>query len=152
MSPLMPDIEKYGVVPYKIFPDSFSSMASARLDSTLTSKLREYSLEFRKHPDRARQLKSKYMAEVFNTISIALGSPPRPDEQIVWDYYDKNNKYHQWQGTPREYYDQFCKRRRMNPMDSFSLINDPRNKTEALYTVERLGNVVGGRPVQCEST
>jgi len=39
----------------------------------------------------------------------------------------------------------------MDPKDSFSLINDPRNKYESLYTVERLGNVVGGRPVQCRS-
>lgn len=28
-----------------------------------------------------------------------------------------------------------------------SLINDPRNPYEALYTVQRLGNVSGGRPV-----
>lgn len=138
------------MVPYKVFPDSFSSMSSGRLDSTLTSKLREYSLEIRKRPSEAGTLKSRFMAEVFNTISIALGSPPKPDEKFVWDYYDKDNKYHTWQGTPREYYDQFCKRKNMDPKDSFSLINDPRNKYESLYTVERLGNVVGGRPVQCE--
>jgi bleomycin hydrolase len=143
--------EKYGVVPYKIYPDSFSSMASARLDSVLTAKLREYSLHLRSKPTEARELKSKFMKEVFNTISIALGSPPKPNEEIVWDYYDKENKYHRWTGTPKEYYDQFCKRKNMDPKESFSLINDPRNKYEALYTVERLGNVVGGRPVQCES-
>ena len=125
-------------------------MSSARLDSTLTSKLREYSLTLRQRPDEARSLKSKFMGEVFNTISIALGSPPKPDEKFLWDYYDKDNKYHKWEGTPREYYDQFCKRKNMNPKDSFSLINDPRNKYEALYTVERLGNVIGGRPVQCK--
>lgn len=124
-------------------------MASARLDSVLTSKLREYSLALRSRPHEAKTLKSKYMEEVFNTISIALGSPPRPTEEIAWEYYDKDNKYHRWTGTPREYYDQFCKRKNMDPKDSFSLINDPRNKYEKLYTVERLGNVVGGRPVEC---
>lgn len=143
-------LEKYGVIPYKIFPDSFSSMASARLDSTLTSKLREYSLELRKSPAEARRLKSGFMEEIFNTISITLGSPPKPDERFVWDYYDKDNKYHKWEGTPREYYDQFCKRKNMDPRDSYSLINDPRNKYEQLYTVEKLGNVVGGRAVQCK--
>lgn len=34
--------------------------------------------------------------------------------------------------------------------DSFSLINDPRNEYKKLYTVEKLGNVWGGRPVLCE--
>ena len=33
--------------------------------------------------------------------------------------------------------------------DSFSLINDPRNEYNKLYTVDRLGNVWGGRPVLC---
>ena len=91
------------------------------------------------------------MKEIFNTVSIALGSPPRPSESFVWEYYDKDNKYNRWEGTPKDYYDQFCKRKNMDPKDSFSLINDPRNKYESLYTVERLGNVVGGRPVQCTS-
>lgn len=34
------------------------------------------------------------------------------------------------------------------PSNSFSLINDPRNKYDTLYTVNRLGNVYGGRSVQ----
>jgi bleomycin hydrolase len=143
--------EKYGVVPYKIFPDSYSSMASARLDQVLTSKLREYALQLRARPSEAKELKLKYISEVFNTVSIALGSPPMPTEHFVWEYYDKDNNCHQWEGTPKEYYHQFCKRKNMDPKDSFSLINDPRNKYEKLYTVERLGNAVGGRPVQCKS-
>lgn len=36
-------------------------------------------------------------------------------------------------------------------MDSFSLINDPRNEYGKLYTVDKLGNVWGGRPVLCTS-
>lgn len=32
--------------------------------------------------------------------------------------------------------------------DCVSLINDPRNTYDEVYTVERLGNVVGGRPVR----
>lgn len=38
----------------------------------------------------------------------------------------------------------------MDPKDSFSLINDPRNEYEKLYTVDRLGNVWGERRVLCE--
>ncbi len=33
--------------------------------------------------------------------------------------------------------------------DSFSLINDPRNDYNKLYTVDKLGNIWGGRPVLC---
>ena len=35
------------------------------------------------------------------------------------------------------------------PSDSFSLINDPRNEYGKLYTVDKLGNVWGGRRVLC---
>ena len=35
------------------------------------------------------------------------------------------------------------------PSESFSLINDPRNEYNKLYTVDSLGNVWGGRPVLC---
>lgn len=35
-------------------------------------------------------------------------------------------------------------------MESFSLINDPRNAYNKLYTVDKLGNIWGGRPVLCE--
>lgn len=37
------------------------------------------------------------------------------------------------------------------PADSFSLINDPRNEYGKLYTVDKLGNLWGGRPVLCTS-
>lgn len=49
-----------------------------------------------------------------------------------------------------EFYKQFGKRKGMDPKDSFSLINDPRNKYGQLYTVDRLGNVWGGNGIRCE--
>lgn len=36
------------------------------------------------------------------------------------------------------------------PSESFSLINDPRNEYSKLYTVDKLGNIWGGRPVLCK--
>jgi bleomycin hydrolase len=33
-----------------------------------------------------------------------------------------------------------------------SLINDPRNPIDRLYTVDRLGNVVGGKPIRYVNT
>ena len=39
----------------------------------------------------------------------------------------------------------------LQPTESFSLINDPRNDYGRLYTVDKLGNVWGGRPVLCGS-
>ncbi|WVW79039.1 hypothetical protein I302_101002 [Kwoniella bestiolae CBS 10118] len=92
--------------------------------------------------------KAQFMSEIFSTLSIALGSPPKPDQKLTWEYYDRDDKFHSWTGTPREFYAQFGKRKGMDPKDSFSIINDPRNEYGKLYSVERLGNVWKGKAVR----
>lgn len=142
--------EKYGVVPKDIFPESFSSSASAAMDRILTTKLREYALRLRDNRSDARKLKSMFLSELFNVLTITLGDAPKPDQPFTWEYYTKDGKFQSWTGTPREYYAQFCRRKNMDPKDSFSLIHDPRNPYDKLYTVDRLGNVTGGRNILCE--
>jgi len=155
-----PHTEKYGIIPQALFPESFSSSSSSRLDSLITSKLREYALRLRASasssssslktdPSKLRQMKATFLSEIFNVLSITLGTPPKASEKILWEYYDRDNVFHSFSGSPIEFYEKYGKRKGMNPKDSFSLINDPRNEYEKLYTVERLGNVWGGRPVQC---
>ena len=117
------------------------------MDSLISSKLLN-SLR-QKSPD-ARKLKSIFLGEIFNTLCITLGTSSKPDEPFSWDYHDKDNKYHSWTGTPKDFCDQFGKRKNMDPKDSFSLINDPRKEYEKLYTDDRLGNVWGGRPILCQ--
>nr|XP_019047762.1 hypothetical protein I302_04379 [Kwoniella bestiolae CBS 10118]OCF26692.1 hypothetical protein I302_04379 [Kwoniella bestiolae CBS 10118] len=147
-------IEKYGVIPKTLYPEAFSSTASSRLDSLLTSKLREYAVRLRaaakrtNNVDDLRKSKAQFMSEIFSTLSIALGSPPKPDQKLTWEYYDRDDKFHSWTGTPREFYAQFGKRKGMDPKDSFSIINDPRNEYGKLYSVERLGNVWKGKAVR----
>ena len=129
-------------------------MASSKVDNIITSKIREFALILRaesklKSVASLRKMKSEMMAQIYSTLVLTCGSPPGPDETLKWDYYDSDGKFHSWKGTPKEYYAQFCQRKHMAPSESFSLINDPRNEYEKLYTVERLGNVWGGRPVRC---
>jgi bleomycin hydrolase len=113
--------------------------------------LRESALALRaaKPADR-RKLKTRFLGDIYNVLSVTLGVPPRADERMTWEYLDKDGKFSSWSGTPREFYAQYGKRKGMNPAQSFSLIHDPRNKVETLYTVARLGNVWGGKPVRCE--
>ncbi|WRT70447.1 uncharacterized protein IL334_007445 [Kwoniella shivajii] len=147
-------IEKYGIIPKSLYPEAFSSTASGKLDSLLTSKLREYAVLLRAAASRSkdaeylRKLKAQFIAEVYSTLTIALGSPPKPNQQLTWEYYDRDEKFHSWTGSPNEFYEQYGKRKGMDPKDSFSIINDPRNEYNKLYSVERLGNVWKGNPVR----
>lgn len=150
-------LEKYGVVPQTVYPESFSSSASGTLNSLLTTEVREHALKLRRqsarltasgvsHEDKVKSLratKEELMASVWTTITTALGVPPRPDEKFVWEYYDKNGKFGKFEGTPKEFLATFTSK----ATEAFSLIHDPRNATGKLYTVAELGNIWGMRDV-----
>jgi bleomycin hydrolase len=156
-----PHTDKYGIIPASLYPESFSSSSSSRMCWLLTAKLREYTIVLRKASrpagdetaataEELQALKIGFMREIYATLCITLGTPPKPDDKVTWEYYDKDNTFHSWTGTPLQYYSEFCERKDMAPKDSFSLINDPRNEYGRLYTVRRLGNVWGGPRVRCE--
>ena len=68
-----------------------------------------------------------------------------PPENFVWDRYNKDGKPGRWEGTPKQFF--AVAKGEYEPKESFSLIHDPRNEFGKLYTVDKLGNIWGGRPV-----
>ncbi|MEQ2272777.1 hypothetical protein AMECASPLE_017557 [Ameca splendens] len=82
--------------------------------------------------------------QVFRVASVCLGSPP---DTICWEYRDKDKNFHRMGPiTPQEFYREHVKPL-YNIQDKVCLVNDPRpqNPYEKLYSVEFLGNMVGGR-------
>ncbi|GAA5961820.1 hypothetical protein JCM21900_003321 [Sporobolomyces salmonicolor] len=159
-------METFGLVPHCIFPESFNSSATGKIDTLVTSKLREFALELRElHAaamrtladvegnscaakkaiavQSARKRKEEQMGEIYRVLAITLGAPPKPTDPFVWEYYSKDKKYHRVEATPLSFYKDFAL---VDVSRAISLIHDPRNK-HGLYTVERLGNVWGARPV-----
>lgn len=154
-------VEKYGLVPQEIYPESYSSSASWELNKIVTRKLREFGLELRailadsaddlskeQALEKARQRKIEMIQTIFNILCCTLGTPPRPDAEFTWEAYDKDRKFFTITSTPKKFYAEHSASH--SPATWFSLINDPRNDYDKLYTVDRLGNVVGGRPVRCK--
>ncbi|KAI0298154.1 peptidase C1B bleomycin hydrolase [Multifurca ochricompacta] len=154
-------LENYGVIPLSVFPESTHSSLSGPLNRLLKTKLREHALVLRElssslrgagkasDDDIVAALRSKkeeLLGEVYRVMSATLGVPPQPNDKFVWDYYDKDGKAGRWEGTAKQFYAAFSNKQ-YPVSDSFSLINDPRNSYSKLYTVDKLGNVWGGRPV-----
>jgi len=153
-------VETYGLVPQSIYPESTHSSLSGPLNSLLKTKLREHALILRALADtlrfshvkeevvigNLRAKKEELMKEIYHIMTATLGVPPHPKGRFVWEYIDADEKTGRWEGSPREYYEQFASKP-FSPVDSFSLINDPRNEYSTLYTVDKLGNVWGGRPI-----
>jgi bleomycin hydrolase len=89
------------------------------------------------------------MKTIFDVLSCSMGTPPKPDVDFTWETYDRDGKVLKIVTTPKAFYTKYTGPYR--PSECFSLINDPRNEYEKLYTVNRLGNVSGGLPIRCES-
>lgn len=154
-------VNKYGLVPQVLYPDNYHAKNSSKLDSIITSKLREQALVLRslvrKNSSNSDSLvdrhKEAFLQEIHSILTILLGSPPRPDAKFTWDYLDADGKYHQVSATPLEFASTLSERETVRACGGtdvnrlFSLVNDPRHEYKRLLTVDRLGNVVGGRPV-----
>ncbi|KAF9970799.1 hypothetical protein BGZ73_006418 [Actinomortierella ambigua] len=143
-------IEKYGLVPKSVYPESFSSSSTARLNALVISKLRDYAVRLRRmhahgaSVEELRQEKEHNLKDIYRILAITLGEPP--SQPFTWSFHNKDKKYHEFTGlTPRTFYDEHVG---YKIGETVSLIHDPRNKRMALYTIQYLGNIAGGRPIR----
>jgi len=143
-------VEKYGIVPKSVYPETYNSSNSAVLNSLLTLKLREYASILRdmkrKHKSIAsiRKEKENMLREIYKFLAINFGIPP---ERFDFEYRDKGNKFHRYRDiTPQEFYRKFIG---LDLRNYVSLINAPMEDKvyNQTYTVEYLGNVKGGKDV-----
>ncbi|GAO15068.1 uncharacterized protein UV8b_02355 [Ustilaginoidea virens] len=152
-------VEKYGLVPQALYPDSWNAMNSSVLNAILKTKLREFALKLRKlllapvppAPGVVVAVKTTMMKDVQHIITLLLGPPPNPTKAFTWQYVDKDGKAHQLTVTPKHFASHIASSSFQASSSTISgmvsLVNDPRNDYLSLLTVDRLGNVVGGRNV-----
>lgn len=151
-------VEKYGLVPQCVYPDTFNAKASAVMNRIITTKLREDVLALRKlavdgKVQELQTVKEKFLGEIYDIMVICMTAPPARHEEFTWEFYDKDKKFQSVTSTPLKYAQNLSSSQVVDAMggtdvrELFSLVNDPRNEYNRLLTVDRLGNVVGGRPV-----
>jgi len=143
-------VEKYGIVPKGVYPETYNSSNSAVLNRLLTHKLREYASILRKMRKDGKNIpfirkrKEKMLNEVYRFLAINFGIPP---ESFNFEYRDKDGKFHRYKNiTPQEFYKKFID---LDLRNYVSLINAPMEDKEynKTYTVKYLGNVKGGKDV-----
>ncbi|KAK3388809.1 peptidase C1B, bleomycin hydrolase [Sordaria brevicollis] len=152
-------VDKYGLVPQSLYPDSFNASSSSILNSIIFTKLREYALVLRDLISSSnsppaleqtlRDTKSKMMKEIHAILTLTLGPPPSATEEFTWSFVDRTNKARTVRSTPLDlakdiYSSQFRITYTGTISRMVSLVHDPRHPPLTLLTVDRLGNVVGG--------
>ncbi|KAF0330474.1 peptidase C1-like family protein [Colletotrichum asianum] len=151
-------VQKYGLVPQALYPDSWNAMNSGVLNSIVKTKLREYALILRKEirsgsatAQTLSSTKEKMVREILSILTLTLGPPPNPREEFTWTYLDKSGKAHELTTTPaafaKDIYSSDFRITSAVIEGMVSLVHDPRHEPLTLMTVDRLGNIVGGRGV-----
>jgi bleomycin hydrolase len=148
-------VNKYGLVPKSEFQESRHSSNSAQMNNTLKKILRFYACELWNETnldvDYLRNIKTTYIAHIYNVLSKFLGTPPQNDQMFNWSYMDKNKKYECHNDlTPILFYKEYVKPC-YDVEEHISIIHDPRDsesKYLKTYTVEFLGSVTEERQIK----
>ena len=144
-------IEKYGIVPKSVYPETANATNSSALNDTLNTLLRKDGLELRKlvqdgkSEDEVQARKEEMLNDVFRILATSLGVPPK---KFNFEYRDDDKNYHIDRDiTPKEFFDKYVG---MDLANHISTINAPTNDKpfHKVFSVEYLGNVEGGRQVR----
>ena len=143
--------QKYGVVPKEALPEVQASSNSTELNKYLNKKLRKDAMILRDLVAKGAgdqeilETRRTLMKEVYDILSIALGSPVK---KFDFKYRDRDKEYHVDRDmTPQAFYDKYVG---LDLNQYISVINAPTEDKPYMrsYTVEMLGNVVGGKEVK----
>lgn len=144
-------INKYGVVPQSAMPETYNSNRSNGVNEVLNNKLRHDAVVLRKmvqdgqSDDDINVQRHHMLSEVYRILAYSFGEPP---VKFDFEYRDKNHEYHRDADlTPQDFFKQYVG---WNLDDYVSIINAPTadKPYHKTYTIEMLGNVVGGRQIK----
>jgi bleomycin hydrolase len=141
-------VAKHGLVPKGYMPETQSSSNTGRMNSILRYQLHQGTRSIRaaaaESVEAARSVKAEILETIYRVLCIHLGTPP---DRFDWQWIDKDKQFHR-DGvlTPQEFAAKYVDL----PLDEYvCLVHDPRPTSEVgkTFTVEYLGNVIGGPQV-----
>ena len=140
-------VQKHGVVPKTVMPETESSGNSMRMNAGLNYQVRQGARNIRRiygeegGLDAMRAAKQESLQAIYQILAIHLGNPP---DNFDWQWKDKDGEFHRDGAmTPLEFAEKYI----ATPMEEYvCLVNDPRQSSPPgrTYTVQYLGNVVDG--------
>tara|TARA_B100002051_G_scaffold53977_1_gene49454 strand:+ start:1060 stop:2400 length:1341 start_codon:yes stop_codon:yes gene_type:complete len=144
-------IEKYGVLPQSVMPESYQSSQSRMMNRFLTRKLREFASILRKMNKKGiklselRKTKETMLSTIYSMLCICLGNPP---ESFDWQTRNKEKEFIRITDlTPLDFYKKHVG---VDLKEKVCLIHAPMSnkKMNELYTVSFLGNVTDGEIIK----
>ncbi len=135
-------IEKYGVVPKSVMPESHNSENTRLMNAVLRRKLREDALVLRrmhkegKTKSELEHTKTLMLQDIYQLLVIHLGTPPK---EFTWRYKDTDgNLIEPKTYTPIEFYQKTVG---VNLDDYVMMMNDPTRDYYQVFEVEYDRNI-----------
>jgi bleomycin hydrolase len=100
-------IEKYGVIPKELMPETVNSSKSHMMNKTLLNLARQDAVELRelskqgKSENALRERKMEMLQDVYRLLVLYFGQPP---QSFTWRVEDINGKLFEKKYTPREFF------------------------------------------------
>ena len=137
-------VRKYGVVPMSAMPETAQSQSTRGFSQFTNMHLRKDAIELRKLIAEGKDpsaRKEEMLSAYFKALCICFGEPV---QKFDFEYRDKDKEFHADYGlTPLEFYEKYVG---IDLDDYVSVINAPTADKPygKVYTVQYLGNVIGG--------
>lgn len=137
-------IEKYGVVPSYVMPETVASENTSEFNATINTLLRKDGMEIRqliKDGQPTDERIQEMLADVYRVCVYSFGQPPVNFELSIRD--DNGKMIEQPNITPKDFLKNFFS---MDLNDYISIMNSPQTskKYNQSYTIDTQGNIVGG--------
>lgn len=143
-------INKYGVVPKDVFPETYQSSNSRAINGVLNRLIRKFAYDARHEwagdIETIRQKKTALMEDIYKALCSAYGVPPKT---FTFEHEDKDTYEYGCARdiSPQEFLRNYIE---VDLNDYVSIINSPTDDKpfNKMFTVKHLGNVVEGNGVR----
>ena len=144
-------IDKYGVVPKGVMEETYQSSHTRSMNQLINRRISMYVAQMQrdykagKTREQLREDKEGMLKEMYGFLCANFGVPPK---HFDFEYTDKDGKYGVVRDlTPLEFLHTYVG---TDVDDYVSIINAPTfdKPFHRTYTVDYLGNVIGGKPIQ----
>ena len=140
-------VEKYGLVPKQVMPETYQSENTSWLNQILARKLREDALFLRKmYSDKKtskeiNNKKTEMISEIYRLLVLFLGEPP---VEFSYRFIDKNAKIGEYKTyTPQSFFKEMFPNYKVS--DYVMLMNNPSVEYYKTYEIEYDRNTIEGK-------
>ncbi len=143
-------VKKYGIVPKSVYPETFQSSNTGNLNRHINNYLRAKTPEIRRLAKEGKcgelaALRTEILEKTYSFLCACYDVPPT---EFDFEYQDKDKNVIVEKGlTPNAFREKYIG----DYLDDYvSIVHAPTadKPFDKLYTVQYLGNVVGGAPVR----